>query len=351
MSNPLADSWRRLRAATWARSLEFIRDKASVGWNLIFPVLLVVGLAYVFSGPGQPMFKVGVLAPEGTALNATLHPFLATPQVQFYREQAGPAALHKVQLQRIDMLLDFSAVPGHDPGRYWVNQNSPKGQLLEQLLHGAGGAVLQRQAMDGVQARYVDWVTPGILGMNMMWGCLFGIGYVIVRYRKNGYLKRLNATPLRAFEFLLAQLISRLLLIVAVNGVVFMACRLLLNLRMEGSYLDLLLLTTLAVFSMISLGLVVSARISSEELAGGILNVIATPMMVVCGVFFSIDGAPHVLQVVAQLLPLTHLINGARAIMLDGAGLAQIAPNLLALSAMSLIYIVLGSALFKWRQD
>ncbi len=339
--------WRRLRAATWARSLEFIRDKSSLGWNVVFPVLLVLGLAYVFSGPGQPMFKVGVLAPAAAALDEKLHPFLATPQVQFYREEAGEAALHKVQLQRIDMLVDFSAAPA----RYWINEQSPKGKLLEQLLRGAGGAPLQRQATSGAQVRYVDWVTPGVLGMNMMFSCLFGIGYVIVRYRKNGYLKRLNATPLRAFEFLLAQLLSRLLLIVLVNAAVFAACRLLLHLRMEGSWWDLLLLTVLAAFSMIAMGLVVSARINSEELAGGILNVISTPMMVVCGVFFSIDGTPRILQLAAQLLPLTHLINGARAIMLDGAGLQQITPNLLALAAMSLVYLVLGAALFKWRQN
>ena len=339
--------WRRLKAATWARSLEFLRDQSSLGWNLVFPVLLVLGLAWVFSGPGQPMFKVAVLAPPDAALDAKLHPFLATPQVQFYAEQPGAAALHKVQLQRIDMLLDFTVAPG----RYWVNEQSPKGRLLEQLLRGAGGAPLQRQATSGTEVRYVDWVTPGVLGMNMMFSCLFGIGYVIVRYRKNGYLKRLNATPLRAVEFLLAQLLSRLLLIVVVNALVFGACRLLLHLRMEGSYWDLLLLTTVAAFSMIAMGLVVSARISSEELAGGILNVIATPMMVVCGVFFSIDGAPRVLQLAAQLLPLTHLINGARAVMLDGAGLVQIAPNLVALAAMSVVYLVLGAALFKWRQN
>jgi ABC-2 type transport system permease protein len=346
MNLPLRDSWRRLRAATWARSLEFIRDKSAVGWNIVFPVLLVLGLAYVFSGPGQPMFKVAVLAPEGAALDAKLHPFLATPQVQFYREAQLDPALHKVQLQRIDMLLDLSAAPG----RYWVNEQSPKGKLLEQLLHGAGGPELQRQAISGREVRYVDWVTPGVLGMNMMFGCLFGIGYVIVRYRKNGYLKRLNATPLRAFEFLLAQLLSRLTLIVTVNAAVFLACRWLLDLRMEGSYWNLLLLTTLANFSMIAMGLVVSARISSEELAGGILNVISTPMMVICGVFFSTDGAPRLLQWIAQLLPLTHLINGARAVMLDGAGLGDIMPNLAALAAMSAVYLVLGAALFKWRQ-
>jgi ABC-type multidrug transport system permease subunit len=338
--------WRRLKAATWARSLEFIRDKSAVGWNLIFPVLLVLGLAYVFSGPGQPMFKVAVLAPADAALDGTLHPFLETPQVQFYREPQREAALHKVQLQRIDMLVDFSDAPP----RYWINEQSPKGRLLEQLLRGAGGTTLERQTTRGAEVRYVDWVTPGVLGMNMMFGCLFGIGYVIVRYRKNGYLKRLNATPLHAFEFLLAQLLSRLLLIVVVNAAVFMACRLLLHLRMEGSYWNLLLLVVLATFSMIAMGLVVSARISSEELAGGILNIIATPMMVICGVFFSMDGAPRLMQLVAQLLPLTHLINGARAVMLDGAGLQQIAPNLAALAAMSAVYLALGAALFKWRQ-
>jgi ABC-2 type transport system permease protein len=119
---------------------------------------------------------------------------------------------------------------------------------------------------------------------------------------------------------------------------------------MEGSYWNLLLLVTVANFSMIAMGLVVSARISSEELAGGILNVISTPMMVICGVFFSMDGAPKLLQWIAQLLPLTHLVNGARSIMLDGAGLADIMPNLAALAAMSAVYLVLGATLFKWRQ-
>lgn len=347
MSNPFAASWRRLSAATWARSLEFVRDRSALGWNLAFPIFLVLGLGYMFSGPGQPLFKVGVLAPETASLDASLHPFIDTPQVQFYREQQLASALHKVQLQRIDMLLDLTVTPG----RYWVNEQSPKGRLLEQLLRGTAGPALQREFTSGAEVRYVDWVTPGILGMSMMFSCLFGIGYVIVRYRKSGYLKRLNATPLRAFEFLLSQLLSRLVLIVLVNSVVFTACRLLLQLRMEGSYWDLLLLTMLAAFSMIAMGLVVSARIGSEELAGGILNVISTPMVVICGVFFSVDGTPHILQIVAQLLPLTHLLNGARAIMLDGAGLRQIAPDLWALAVMSVVYLAVGAAMFKWRQN
>jgi ABC-type multidrug transport system permease subunit len=340
---------RRLGASTWARSLEFVRDSSALGWNLVFPILLVAGLAFVFSGPGQPLFKVAVIAPAEAKLDTHLHPFLDTPQVQFYRETVDTraAALHKVKLQRIDMLVDFTETPA----QYWINEQSQKGVLLERLLKGAGGAELSRETTRGSEARYVDWVAPGVLGMNMMFACLFGIGYVIVRYRKNGYLKRLNATPLRAVEFLLAQLLSRLALILIVNVGVFAACKLLLGLRMEGSYWTLLLVTALGAFSMIAMGLVVSARLASEELAGGILNVISTPMMVVCGVFFSMDGAPRAIQIFAEFLPLTQLLTAARAIMLDGAGLADVAYQVIALAAMSVVYLVLGAALFKWRQD
>lgn len=339
--------WRRFAAATWARSLEFMRDLSALGWNLVFPLFLVGGLAFVFSGPGQPMFKVAVIAPADAKLDGSLHPFLATPQIQFYREDAVDAALPKLQRHRIDLLVDFM----RPPGRYWVNELSPKGQIVERLLAAAGEPKLEREATTGQEIRYVDWVAPGVLGMNMMFACLFGIGYVIVRYRKSGYLKRLNATPLTALEFLLAQLASRLALILVVNAFVFGACKLILGLRMEGSYFDLAVVVALGAFAMIAMGLVVSARIASEELAGGILNVLSSPMMVVCGVFFSMDGAPPALQLFSRLLPLTHLLEAARAIMLDGASLAQVSGNLAVLGAMSVVFLALGAALFKWRQD
>jgi len=252
-----------------------------------------------------------------------------------------------VQSQRIDLLLDLRGTPG----RYYLNDQSPKGYLTERLLRGAGGAALERAEASGTAIRYVDWVVPGVLGMNMMFSCLYGLGYVIVRYRKSGYLKRLNATPLRAFEFILAQLVSRLALVLVVTAVVYAGCNLFLHFRMIGSYLDLLLVTLLGAFSMIALGLVVAARFTSEELAGGLLNLLSWPMMVISGVFFSLEGSPAPIRLLAQLLPLTQMVDAARAVMLDGAGLAQIAGNLAALAAMSALYLALGAVLFRWRQD
>jgi ABC-2 type transport system permease protein len=336
----------RLLAMTWARSLEFLRDRSALGWNIAFPVLMVGGFALIFSWPGQPLFKVAVHAPAGAEL-AELHPFMRQEHIQFYREDDLSGAVAKVSRHQVDLLLDFTQMPG----RYWINDASAKGETLEQLLQATPGAALQRQAAAGSAIRYVDWVVPGLLGMNMMFSCLFGIGYVIVRYRKSGYLKRLNATPLTALEFLVAQLVSRLVLTLVVTVGVFIGTTLFLHFRMEGSYLDLFVVTLLAAISMIAMGLIVAARVSSEEFAGGVLNLLSWPMMVLSGVFFSLDGAPDFVRFIADLFPLTHLLTAARAIMLEGAHLADVAYNVGALVLMSVVFLAAGAGLFRWTQD
>lgn len=335
----------RLRAMTWARTLEFLRDRSALGWNIAFPVLMVAAFALVFSGPGQPLFKVGVVA--DAPVSAQLHPFLATEHVLFYPEQAGEEAIAKVSHHQVDLLLDLRA----RPGRYWINEESAKGETLEKLLLATPGPALERQAASGARVRYVDWVVPGLLGMNMMFSCLFGIGYVIVRYRKSGYLKRLNATPLTPLEFLTAQLLSRLALTLAITVGCFVGTTLILHFRVDGSYFDLFVVTLLAAVSMIAMGLIVAARVTSEEFAGGVLNLLSWPMMVLSGVFFSLDGAPRAVQVAADLFPLTHMLEAARAIMLEGATLADVAYNVGALALMSVLFLGLGTAMFRWSQD
>jgi ABC-2 type transport system permease protein len=334
---------RRMLAMLNARSLEFVRDVSALGWNLLLPVFMVAGMGFIFSGPGRPMFTVGVVG--SAPLEARTHPFLGLEQIRFYREPGTAVAVPKVERHRIDMLLDLS-----QPVRYWINTESTKGRLLEKLLR-AEDPGAQAQIVSGAQIRYVDWLAPGILGMNMMFSCLFGVGYVIVRYRKSGYLKRLNATPLRAIEFILAQLLSRLGLILLITVAVFAGCNLFLHFRMEGSYFDLFLVTVLGAISMIAMGLIVSARFTSEELAGGLLNMLSWPMMVVSGVFFSIEGAPEAVQWLARLFPLTHVLDAARAIMLDGAQLSDLKTPIFVLAGMTVAFLALGSALFRWRPE
>jgi len=187
--------------------------------------------------------------------------------------------------------------------------------------------------------------------MNMMFSCLFGVGYVVLRYRKSGFLKRLYATPLTAFEFLSAQVLSRLGLILFVTAILYVGIGAIIGFRNAGSTLLLLLLAIIGALSMIALGLTIAARFASEELVGGLLNLLTWPMMLLSGIWFSLEGSPRWVQWVAHIFPLTHVLDAARAVMLDGAGLAQIAPHLLFLLATALAFLAFGAWSFRWRID
>jgi ABC-type multidrug transport system permease subunit len=337
---------RRIYAIFVGRNREFLRDRASLSWNLILPVALVFGLSFAFDGQ-RDEFTVGVFQQGGT-VDADTHPFFATPYVRFVAYDDLDTALLKVERHQLDLLVEAGP-----PTRYWVNPEAAKGYFAElALLQSitAGGAVAVKEQIAGDPIRYSDWVLPGILGMNMMFSCLFGVGYVIVRYRKNGFLKRLRATPLTAFEFIAAQVASRMVLIMLITSFVYTGTHLLLDTRMEGSYATLFVIGLVGAISMVSLGLIVSARVTSEELAGGLLNLINWPMMMLSGVWFSLEGAGDVLQDISRIFPLTHILEAARAVSLDGATLIDVGPSLVALGVQSIVFLAIGSAIFRWEQ-
>ena len=333
---------RRLLAVWHARNLEFLRDRATLIFTLLLPLLLVIGMGFVFGGPQRPLFKVGVIAPQ---IDKQSHPFLQERYMDFVPIASESEGLPKITHQQIDLLVDLRGTP-----RYWVNTDSPKGYIVEKLLLAATPGA-QRQPVTGAAVRYVDWLFPGILAMNMMFSCLFGVGYVVLRYRKSGFLKRLHATPLSAFEFLSAQVLSRLSLILFVTVLLYVCIGAIIHFHSAGSIGLLLLLAVIGSLSMIALGLTVAARFASEELVGGLLNLLTWPMMLLSGVWFSIEGSPRWVQWIADLFPLTQVIEAARAVMLDGAGIGQITPNLIYLAVTTLVFLGFGAWSFRWRVE
>lgn len=330
---------KRFYAIFKARNLEFFRDRSSLAWSIVFPILLLVGFALVFSGDGKDVYKVGVVSKVESS------EFLQTRYVEFVDYENSKLALDKLRQHKLDLLVDYESM------QYWLNETSPNGYFMEKILFQSSQLEWQKRSVSGRQIRYVDWVLPGILGMNMMFGCLFGVGYVIVRYRKNMVLKRLNATPVTALEFLTAQILSRLFIVIALSGFVFAGCNFIFDFYMLGSYLDLLIVGLLGAMALIALGLLVASRSRSEELTGGLLNLATWPMMILSGVWFSLEGSPDFIQQIAAFLPLTHLVEGARAIMTDGASLWDIQHHLWVLLGMTIVFLSLGAALFRWEGD
>ena len=337
---------RRIYAIFVGRNREFLRDRASLAWNLLLPVALVFGLSFAFDDQ-RDEFTVGLLQ-DAAEVDTEAHPFLATPYIRFVAYDDLDTAMLKVERHQLDLLVEVGP-----PTRYWVNPEAAKGYFAELALLQSvapGGAAVVKEQIAGDPIRYSDWVLPGILGMNMMFSCLFGVGYVIVRYRKNGFLKRLRATPLSAFEFIAAQVASRMVLIMLITSFVYTGTHLILGTRMEGSYATLFVVGLVGAVSMVSLGLIVSARVTSEELAGGLLNLINWPMMMLSGVWFSLEGAGSLLQDISKIFPLTHILHAARAVSLDGATFIDVGPSLAALSVQSIVFLAIGSAIFRWEQ-
>lgn len=352
-------SFKRFLALFLTRNKEFVRDRSSLSWNILMPVLIVAGFSFAFSGDIGKQFKVAVINEEAATKQAKQ--FLQLKHIEFYSvdaiESKNPESnksrtIEKVQRHQVDMLLDARSQ------QYWINTESPSGYLVEKILLGTKpdpskqdsikSSGFKKQIVSGKIIRYIDWVIPGILSMNMMFSALFGVGFVIVRYRKNGMLKRLKATPVTAFEYLASQVASRIILIMVVTAFVFYATDFYVDFVMNGSHLSLFLVFALGALSMISLGLIIAARITSEETAGGLLNLFSWPMMFFSGVWFSLEGAAPIMQSIAEIFPLTHVTTAARAIMIDGASLIDVSYNLIVLTVQSVVFLLFGAWFFKW---
>ncbi len=351
---------KKLWALIVARNKEFYRDRTTLGWTLLFPFIVLAGFAYGITGKQDPVLRMAVVGapstPAETLLVNSLEGMPGVALVRMQGEAPEARAIRKLERYETDLVLLTSVQFGAGGGLlYSINRDSEKGKLAERLLTDDYVHLpdpkprIEERKVEGHRVRYADWVLPGLLAMNIMFGSMFGVGYVIVRYRKNGVLKRLRATPLSAFQFLTAQVFSRMLLMIVTSLMVVVGAMILIGFKFQGSWLDLIVYLAVSSVAMISVGLIVAARISSEEAAEGILNLMTWPMIFLSGIWFSLDGASSWVLFGARLVPLTHVVDGLRAIMIDGASLVSLLPEMAILLVLSAAFIALGSLIFKWR--
>jgi ABC-type multidrug transport system permease subunit len=334
---------------TLVRLREFVREPEAVFWVFVFPILMTCALGLAFRSRSEPPAVVGIASgTDGDAIAATL-----TKSGGVDIKRLAPADLDRA-LARSDVQL--LVVPGSpityrfDPARA---ESRLARRVVDDALQRAGGRVdpvaARDQPAEVVGSRYVDWLVPGLLGMNIMSTGLWGIGFSVVTARTRKLLKRLVASPMRKRDYLLGHLFGRLVFLVIEVGALVGFSRLVFGVPMRGSWLMLAATCLIGGLSFGGIGLLVASRARTVEAVSGLLNLVMLPMWLLSGVFFASSNFPEAMQPAIHLLPLTALNDGLRAVMLEGTGPSGLAGAWAVLAAWGAITFPAALWLFRWR--
>jgi ABC-type multidrug transport system permease subunit len=351
MAEPSADY--RVRSAftelTLARIRELTREPEAIFWVFVFPIILAAILGLAFRSRPVDRLPVAVVAgPHAEARMAILSRGLELePRVL-------PEADARQALARGHVVL---VVSGGDSPAYSYDPTQPESRAARLIVDGA----LQREAgrkdaftpqqveLTEPGARYVDFLVPGLLGMNLMGTGMWGIGFSLVVARNGNLLKRLIAAPARRSHLLGAQLASRLLFLIPEAGALLLFAYFVLDVPLRGSILLLVGVSLLGALAFSGLGLLTAARPRTIEGVSGLMNLVMVPMWIFSGIFFSTERFPEGMQPFVQALPLTALNDALRGVMLEGTGLAALVPELAILAVWGAVSFVLALKLFRWQ--
>ena len=332
---------------TLVRFREFIREPEAIFWVFIFPILLAAGLGIAFRNRPADVLKIAAVTPELTAS-------LRQEKLLDVQQMPPQAAADALRTGKVALLVE----PG--PGGsavYRYDDTNPEARaarmLADRAIQRAAGRVdpvsSSDQFMREPGSRYIDFLVPGLLGMNLIGSAIWGMGFAIVDARRKKLIKRLVATPMPKHYYLLSFALSRLVLLVVEVAAVLGFGHFVFGVPVRGSMVDLLALCLLGSVSFSALGLLIASRAQTIEAASGLMNSVMMPMWIVSGVFFSAARFPDVVQPIIKALPLTAAIDAVRANMLQGAGLAQLGPQMAVLASWLVVCFVVALKLFRWR--
>ena len=334
---------------TIARVRELIREPEAVFWVFVFPIVLAAILALAFRSRPPDALPVGIAAgPQADARLAALSS-AAELKASVLPEADAHAALVR---GRIVLLVSAG-----DPPSYAYDPAQPEGRTARlavdaALQRAAGRADAFTADIKEIRepgARYIDFLVPGLLGMNLMGTGMWGIGFSLVVARNGNLLKRLVAAPVRRSHVLGAQLGSRLLFLVPEAGALLLFAHFALDVPVRGSVLLLVGISLVGALSFSGLGLLAAARPTTIEGVSGIMNLVMVPMWIFSGIFFSTERFPAAMQPFVQALPLTALNDALRRVMLEGAGAMPLLPELALLAAWGAVSFVIAVKVFRWQ--
>jgi len=335
---------------TLARFRGFIREPEAVFWTFVFPILLAVGLGVAFRSRAPDRPHVAVTASASSRVIDSLKGD-SSVVVEVLDDSAAARALRTGTIALVARVTGPSTVEyTYDPAR---GDAAMAKLLVDRAVQRAAGRadpvqVVERKVTER-GSRYIDFVLPGLLGMNLMGSGIWGIGFAIVDQRAKKLLKRFMATPMSRAEYLASFLFSRLFFLILEVVVLLGFGVLIFGVPLRGSLLTLAGICLLATVSFGAIGLLVSSRARTTEGVAGLMNLVMIPMWIFSGVFFSSSNFPNAIQPVIKLLPLTAVNDALRANMLEGASLAAVSSEILVIAGWLVLSFVLALKLFRWR--
>jgi len=328
----------------------YLREPEAIFWTYGFPLIMVVGLGLAFNSETETVTRftvagAGASGPTVRALGEDARfEFDVVPMEE---------ALGLLRRNRTPLVV---SVTGTGSIEYFFDPTNPEGSATRQIVDDA----MQRAAgrpdalewtdrrTDAPGSRYVDFLVPGLIGMNIMGAGLWGIGFSTVDLRVKNLLKRLVATPMKRSHFLLSLVSSRIVFFIPEMLFLLIAAHLIFGVPIAGSYLSILLVAFLGSLTFAGLGLLTASRARRIESISGLMNLVMIPMWLGSGIFFSSERFPDFLQPFIQALPLTQLINALRAVILAGEPLASQTTALAILGVWCVLSYLLALKFFRW---
>ncbi len=338
---------------TFTRVREFLREKEAVFWVFIFPVLMTFALGVAFRNTAPDKTPVAIEAATADArVNEMAGVLSQSPEINA-TVMSSDEATRALRSGKVSIVVK----PVNDSFEYRFDPTRPESraarlQIDDVLQRGKGRkdvVAVGEQKITEPGARYVDFLVPGLIGMNLMGSGLWGLGFTVVIARSRKILKRFAATPMRRSHYLLSFMLSRLVFLALEVAAVVVFAWLAFGFTVRGSWLSLGLVTILGGFTFSGIGLLVAARPTTIEGVSGLMNFIMLPMWLLSGTFFSSERFPQVFQPFIQALPLTALNNMLRALMNEGASLSSNWAPIAILLAWCLISFVVALKIFKWQ--
>lgn len=336
------------------RVLEFLREPEAVFWVYGFPIVMVISLGLAFRAQPQPDARVAIVTSDDSVSDdSTSLKALGDAEGILIETRRRAEALERLRTGRIDLVVERSA-----PGTvlFHLDESRPESVLARSrardLLERAAGRedvlVAESRALTAPGSRYIDFLVPGLMGLSLLGGGLWGVGFATVEMRMRKLLKRFLATPMRRGEFLLAMMLSRMAFMIPEMLVVLASARWLFDVRIFGSPMELAFLVVLGATSNAGLGLLLASRARSMETVSGVLNLVMLPMWLGSGVFFPRERYPEWLRPLLDLLPLSPLVDALRGVMLEGLSLQALAPEVFAVAAWGGVSFAIALRIFRW---